>query len=242
MDVKISIHTGAVISTQDFYNEVGKRYEEAYGHDAGLHKIVRQFLSLLPPDASVLDCGCGTGKPVSSLIAESGRQPYGIDFSLTMVELSKKQVPQGIFQCCNMLEYAPPPASFGGIIANLSLFGLSRAELTSMAQKFFQWIQSGGFLLIGVFGAEDIETKPEQYDADGECASGVENTFMAHRVSMTLFTKSGWNKLLEGAGFEIVQTGTDVFVPPTAAECDDDPHYFVIAKKPSVSQTNGTAA
>ena len=49
-------------------------------------------LSLLPSDASVLECGCGTDKPVSSLIAESGRQPHGIEFSLTMVELSKKQV------------------------------------------------------------------------------------------------------------------------------------------------------
>ncbi len=235
MDVKVSIHTGAVISTQDFYNEVGKRYEDAFGHDAGLEKVVRRYLSLLPSDASVLDCGCGTGKPVSSIFAESRRPLHGIDFSLTMVELSKKQVPQGAFQCCDMLSYAPSPASFGGVIANLSLFELSRAELTSMALNFFQWIQPGGYLLIGVFGAEDCETKPEQYDADGECASGVENTFMAHRVSMTLFTKLGWNKLLEGAGFDIVHTETDWFSPPPAAICDDDPHYFVIAKKPNAT-------
>ena len=237
MDVKISLDTGIAVTTQDFYNEVGMRYEEAFGHDTGLHEIVRQFLSLLPPDVSVLDCGCGTGKPVSSLIAESGRRPHGIDFSQTMVELSKKQVPQGTFQCCDMLHYAPPPATFSGIIANLSLFGLSRAELTSMAHKFFQWMQPGGFLMIGVFGAEDCDTKPEQYDADGECASGIENVFMAHRVFMTLFTKMGWNKQLEGAGFEIVRTETDVFIPPPAAKCDDDPHYFVFAKKPRGLET-----
>ena len=124
MDVKISVDTGAVISTQDFYNEVGKRYEEAFGHDTSLHTIVRLFLSLLPSDASVLDCGCGTGKPVSSMIAESGRQLHGIDFSHTMVELSKKQVPGGELQCCSMLDYAPSPASFGGI-ANFCLFGLT---------------------------------------------------------------------------------------------------------------------
>ena len=235
MDVKISVDTGAVVETQDFYNDIGKRYEEAFSHDVGLHKIVQKFLSLLPSDASVLDCGCGTGKPVSAMIAESGRQPHGIDFSHTMIELSRRQVPQGTFQCCNMLHYAPSsPAVFSGIVANLSLFGLTRAELTSMAQNFFQWTQPGGFLLIGVFGAEDLEVSPEQYDADGECASGVENIFMAHRVFMTLFTKAGWNKLLEGAGFEIVHTETDVFSPPRAAMCDDDPHYFVISRKPDV--------
>ena len=58
---------------------------------------------------------------------------------------------------------------------------------------------------------------------------------MAHRVFMTLFTKQGWNKLLEGAGFEIVHAETDWFSPPASAECDDDPHYFVIAKKPGGS-------
>ncbi|KAI4210628.1 MAG: hypothetical protein LQ351_006507 [Letrouitia transgressa] len=234
-DVKISIHTGAAIPTQDFYNEVGKRYEDAYSHEPGFQKILQQFLSPLPSDAAVLDCGCGTGKPASAMIAETGRRPYGIDFSHTMVDLSKKQVPQGVFECCNMLDYAPSPASFGGIIANLSLFGLSRAELTSMAMRFFQWVQPGGFLLLGVFCAEDLETKPEQYDADQECATGVENIFMAHRVFMTLFTRSGWNNLLEGAGFEIVHTESYVFSPPSTAVCDDDPRYFVIAKRPSVS-------
>ncbi|KAL8641128.1 MAG: hypothetical protein Q9228_002030 [Teloschistes exilis] len=135
-DVKISIDTGAIISTRDFYNEVGKRYEDAFSHDAGLQRILERFLSLLPSNASVLDVGCGTGKPVSSMIAGSGRKPYGIDFSATMVELSKKQIPQGVFQSCNMLRYAPPsPSDFEGIIANLSLFGLSRAELTSMAHN-----------------------------------------------------------------------------------------------------------
>ena len=235
VDVKVNIHTGAVISTRDFYNEFGERYQEAFSHDAGLEKVVRRYLSLLPSDAAVLDCGCGTGRPVSSIVAESGRRVHGIDFSITMVELSKKQVPKGVFECCDMLQYAPPPASFDGVIANLSLFGLSRVELTSMAQNFFQWIRPGGFLLIGVFGAEDIETKPEQYDSDEECASGVENTFMAHRVSMTLFTKMGWNKLLEDAGFDILHSETDWFSPPSDAISDDDPHYFVIAKKPSIS-------
>ena len=236
MDVKISLDTGAVVSTQDFYNELGKHYEEVFGHEASLHAAMRLFLSLLPSDAPILDCGCGTGKPVSTMIAASGRKPYGIDFSYTMVKLSKQQVPEGEFQCCSMLNYTPSPATFGGVVASLSLFGLSRVELTSMATKFFQWIQPGGILLIGVSSIEDWDVKPEQLDADGEFASGVENTFMGHKSFMALFTRAGWSRLLEGAGFEVVHTDTNVFTAPPNAVCDDDPHYFVIAKKPSVSQ------
>lgn len=84
-----------------FCNEDGKRYEEAFGHDASLHKIVRLYS---PSDASVLDCSCGTGRPVSCMVAEYGRQPRGIDFSPNMVELSKEQVPRGVI---SMLQYAP---------------------------------------------------------------------------------------------------------------------------------------
>ena len=71
----------------EFFNDVGIKYESAFGHDVGLHKIIDDFLSRLPGNALVLDCGCGTGKPVSEKIANSGRSVYGIDFSQKMVEV-----------------------------------------------------------------------------------------------------------------------------------------------------------
>ena len=219
--------------SEDLFNDLGKSYEDVFSHDVGLHRAVTRFLDYLRPDARVLDCGSGTGKPVSQMIANTGRSVHGIDLSHKMVDLSRKQVPQGTFELCNMLEYSPPAASFGGITATLSLFELSRAELTAMAGKWFRWIQPGGFLLICVIGAEDCEAvRSEMYDADGECASGIEFTFMARTVYLTLFTKAGWNRLLEGVGFEIVHTETDLFRPPPDANSDEEMHYFVFAKKP----------
>ena len=71
------------------------------------------------------------------------------------------------------------------------------------------------------------------YDMDGQCATGIPFTFMNHKVSMTLFTKAGWNALLIEAGFELIHTETDIFKPPPSTVCDDERHYFVIARKPS---------
>ena len=234
MDLKISLDTGAHMTIQEFYSNLGKRYEDAYGHNAGLQKMVQRFLDLLPPKASVLDCGCGTGKPVSHMIAESGRKPYGIDLSPTMIELSEKQVPQGTFNQCNMLDYTAAPAPFAGATVILSIFGLNRAEITHMAGNLFNWIQPGGHILLCVFGAEDCKTRPEQYDPDGECAHGIESIFMAHTSYMTLFTRRGWTIMLESVGFEIVDTRTDTFDTPEEAVCDDDPYYYIIAKKPDI--------
>ena len=229
--MKTSLSSKAVLSSEEFYNDAGKQYEDAFGHDPGLLRIDRKFLDLLLPDARVLDCGSGTGKPTAHMIAESGRAVYGIDQSKTMVELSKEQVPDGSFETVNMVDYTPA-TDFGGIVAMLSLFELSREEITSMACKWFKWLQPGGYLLIGVFGAEDCTTSPAMYDSDGQCASGIDFVFMNHRVKMTLFTKAGWKHLLESSGFEIVHEETDVFSPPPATVCDDEPHYFVIARKP----------
>lgn len=220
------------MTIQEFYSNLGKRYEDAYGHNAGLQRMVQRFLDLLPSKATVLDCGCGTGKPVSYMIAESGREPYGIDLSPTMVELSKKQVPKGTFTQCNMLEFTAAPATFAGATVILSIFGLDRAEITYMAGNLFNWIQPGGHLLLCVFGAEDRKTRPEQYDPDGECAHGIESIFMAHISYMTLFTKKGWTKMLESVGFDIAETRTDTFDTPEEAMCDDDQYYYIIAKKP----------
>ena len=221
---------------EEFFDQLGLQYEEAFGHDAGLHKIVQRFLTLLPPNAHVLDCGCGTGKPVSHMIASTGHLVHGIDRSQTMVELSRKQVPTGTFEKVDMLHYAPSEDKlFSGIVATFSLFVLTREEITIMASKWFQWLQPNGFLLIGVLGAEDVgTTRPEMYDADGECARGIEETFMNAKQLVTLFTKAGWNGLLEGAGFQIVHTEQDLFRPPKAAVCDDELHYFVIARKPDI--------
>ncbi|MCJ1460685.1 hypothetical protein MMC28_011067 [Mycoblastus sanguinarius] len=214
-----------------FWDDLGLKYEEAFVQDIGLYKIVQTWLNLLPLDARVLDCGCGTGKPVADLIAKSGRHIHGIDFSEGMVELSRKQVPEGSFERASMLDY-DPTLEFDGVVANLSLFQLRREEFTWMAQNLFRWLKPGGFLLIGTVAADDVEhITPEMIDSDGKCASGIEWKFMGSVVLVQLLTKFGWKAVLEEAGFALVRTETDVFYP--GGDCDREPRYYIIAKKQS---------
>ncbi len=168
------------------------------------------------------------------MVAGSGRRVHGIDRSETMVELSRSQVPSGTFEKADMLTYGPEDASFSGIIAMLSLFELNRAELESVAGNFHRWLQPGGYLLIGMIGADDRakDVTAEMWDADGLFASGIPTTFMGRLNIKNLFTKKGWNALIEGAGLKVLSAEVDVFKPPPDAGCDDEPHYFVIAQKP----------
>lgn len=220
-------------SDEQFWSDLGMKYEAAFGHDVGLHQMIHKYLSKLPTAAVVIDCGSGTGTPVAKAIADSGRHVHGIDMSAGMVSLSRKAVPSGRFEEANMLEYVPT-VDYDGAVASLSIFELSRPELTTMSHKWFQWLKPGGLLLINTFNSEKCpQVKAENYDADGECASKVEWRFMGNKVLITLLTKVGWKMLLEKAGFEMVQTEEDVFTPPAAADCDPEPRYYIIAQKPS---------
>lgn len=218
-------------SDEQFWTDLGIKYEAAFGHDTGLLSVVQKYLNMLPTSALVLDCGSGTGKPVAKAIAESGRQVHGIDMSSGMVSLSRKAVPSGTFEVANMLDYAPT-VSYDGAVASLSIFELTRQELTTMAHKWCQWLKPGGLLLISTFDAEDCaQAKAENYDADGKCANKVEWKFMSNKVLITLFTKAGWKVLLEKAGFELVHTEKDLFSVPADADCDPEPRYYIISKK-----------
>ncbi|KAL9117988.1 MAG: hypothetical protein Q9187_005469 [Circinaria calcarea] len=216
----------------DFYDSLGIRYEEAFGHDVGLQRFIQEALDMLPPTATVLDIGCGTGKPTSAMVTASGRRLHGIDFSPVMIELSRKQVPLGSFQQVNMLEYTPREP-FDAAFTIFSIFPLSREEIITVAAKWAEWIVPGGFLFIGTIAADDVPTEPSMFDADGQCARGVESRFMGKITEVVLYTRHGWKTLLEQVGFEIVRATMTLFEPPAEAQCEPEAHYYIAARKVS---------
>jgi cyclopropane fatty-acyl-phospholipid synthase-like methyltransferase len=180
----------------------------------------------------VLDIGCGTGKPTSSMIAANGRNLHGIDLSPVMVELSRKNVPLGAFEVADMLHFNPKE-KFDAAFMNFSMFDVTRDQMSTVASKWREWISENGFLFIGTMVAEDFRTKPEMFDADGMCVHGVAKQFMGKTIANSYYTKEGWKQLLLEGGFEIVETEADLFQPPAEAMCDDEPHYFITARKVS---------
>jgi hypothetical protein len=65
------------------------------------------------------------------------------------------------------------------------------------------------------------------------CVHGVAKQFMGKTIANSYYTKEGWKQLLLEGGFEIVETEADLFQPPAEAMCDDEPHYFITARKVS---------
>ena len=126
------------------------------------------------------------------MVANSGHHIHGIDIAPGMVELSRKQVPQGTFKVIDMLKFYPH-FKYDGVIASLSILEFSREEVTEMARNWSQWLNPKGRLLIATFAAEDCSKQviSEMFDSDGQCARNVGWSFMGTIKLITLFTRLG---------------------------------------------------
>ncbi|KAL8683355.1 MAG: hypothetical protein Q9224_006691 [Gallowayella concinna] len=220
----------------EFWSNLGLQYERAFSNDPKLVSAVQRWLSHLPPVSHVLECGCGTGVPIACTIANGGHHYYGIDIAAGMIALCQQRVPEGSFQVVNMLSYKPPRL-FEGVVASLSFFELSYEEHVSMARNWFEWLRPGGYCLVcTITDGEPVamdggygDKSQSAFDWETGCTGGLKASFMGYNFLCTMFTQRGWVRLLQGAGFEIVDVETDLFVSNSQP---DEPRLYVIAKRP----------
>ena len=91
---------GGVISRRDFYEQRAPfRPRESGRH---YHRLLqRAFAFFIPPNARVLEIGCGTGDLLATVKPSHG---VGVDFSPAMVALAKQRHPQFTFHVADAAE------------------------------------------------------------------------------------------------------------------------------------------
>ena len=224
------------VPTKEWFDTKGLDYETIYGHNEGLLKALDKLTARLRPGCRVLDLGCGTGRHVAHTLAARGFRVHGVDFSETMVSLSRAAVPSphGVFECAHLLDWAPSQdQKFGGIVATSSFYELSREQMEALVARWHGWLEPGGAALLMMGAVEDFPgTRPAMYDADGRFARGIPFRFMGDDCFLYLFTRAGWRALLEEKGGLVVrEQWVEKFVPSEKADCDDEDNSFFIAEK-----------
>ena len=86
-----------------------------------------RFIACLPERASVLDLGCGSGKPVGRNLVRNGLRVTGIDASPTLISLCRSRMPEQEWQVADMRSVALD-RRFDRILAWDSYFFLAHAE------------------------------------------------------------------------------------------------------------------
>jgi 2-polyprenyl-3-methyl-5-hydroxy-6-metoxy-1,4-benzoquinol methylase len=127
---------------------------------------LEDLASLLPPEASVLDLGCGAGMPVTRWLADRGFAVTGVDVSARQLELARTNVPEATFLKADMSEVDFGPETFDGVVAFHSIIHVPRTEHPALLEGIHRWLRPGGGFL-ATMTVSDYEGKDENWEGWG---------------------------------------------------------------------------
>ncbi|SDG78069.1 Methyltransferase domain-containing protein [Pedobacter terrae] len=130
----------------EVYNKIGRWFAENRYADSVEKAYLNDILEHLPPDAKVLDLGCGDGKPILEYFIRHGINVLGIDASALMIELAKANFPATRFLIKDMREL-DLDEKFDVIIAWHSFFHLPADDQPNMFDIFKRHLKANGILL-----------------------------------------------------------------------------------------------
>ena len=188
------------------YNQLGNLYT-LEREKADNWKEVRAFTSQLPANGRVLDAGSGTGIPMARHLVQAGFEVVGIDFSITMVEAARDNVPDATFQQMNMTAIDLPPESYDGVISTYAIIHIPRETHAGIFRSFHSILKPRGVMLVSV-ASWAWEEFAEYMSVD---------MFWSH------FGPDKTESLITEAGFDI-EFGRDV-------ETGGEKHHWVLAHK-----------
>jgi SAM-dependent methyltransferase len=104
-----------------------QRHARAWASQRGNRLIetawLDRFLALLPPQASILDIGCGSGEPIGRYLMEKDYEVVGVDSSPALIDICKGNFPDREWIVADMRSLSLGRA-FAGILAWNSFFHL----------------------------------------------------------------------------------------------------------------------
>jgi 2-polyprenyl-3-methyl-5-hydroxy-6-metoxy-1,4-benzoquinol methylase len=215
------------LNAEALFDSVGPAYEEAFATCTPQQASVNWLLSQLPANGSVLDVGCGTGRPVCSSLADAGHSVLGIDVSGAMIAAAKQNVPEASFEKVDFKSFSPSPEGkqYDAITVYFSMIAsVSQQEIKDNIAKCFTWVKPGGHF---VFATVPIS---------GE---NLEINWMGRAIIASSLGPEEVVEAIKAPGFEVVEQHLSTFFPKAveAGICEkeeiwEEPHIFVYAKKP----------
>lgn len=144
---------------KETYNRIAEDWHKDHLHDDWWIQDIDTFIKNLPPGAHVLDVGCGSGVKAKYLI-DHGLKVTGIDISEKLLEIARREIPEGEFAILSMAELDTMQETFDGVFAQASLLHIPRKDAGEIVKKMVRRLKPDGLLYIAV--KEVREGKPEE--------------------------------------------------------------------------------
>ena len=138
---------------RESYNKIAREWSNAR---AGFFGREREYLDLVleaaPEGATILDLGCGSGRPMAEYAVSRGRRIIGVDQSEAMLDLARAGMP-GERWILAPIESHDMSSGYQGAIIWDSLFHIPRAEHAGILGKVVRGLPAGGRLMVTVGGS-----------------------------------------------------------------------------------------
>ncbi|OGZ70771.1 MAG: hypothetical protein A3F47_00030 [Candidatus Staskawiczbacteria bacterium RIFCSPHIGHO2_12_FULL_38_11] len=152
------------MSLKETYNKIAESWHQDHQSDDWWVEGTNTFISFLKKGELVLDVGCGAGTK-SKYLLKNGLQVIGIDFSEKMIEIARKEIPQGKFFVMDINDVDKLRENFDGIFMQAVLLHVPKKEVESVLKKAVVKLKVGGYLYIAVkekiSGGVDEEIKKD---------------------------------------------------------------------------------
>ncbi|KAH9207064.1 S-adenosyl-L-methionine-dependent methyltransferase [Leptodontidium sp. 2 PMI_412] len=214
----------------EVFEALNIEYENAYADNKIKKSCITHAISLLRPSSKVLDVGCGTGIPVSSMLSKANLFVVGFDISPKMVALARSRV-KGDFSVFDIVTYTPS-GTFAGVFMIFAHMRLSYRDFHDAVFRFVGVLQPGGLLVLGQMPSDSYVEDESVYDETKSYVEGYDVPFMGDMVPIMMMSAEGQRNFLTLMGLEIVWERIDTFQPKNE-KCKPEEQQYIIARKPS---------
>ncbi|OTF00829.1 class I SAM-dependent methyltransferase [Halorubrum sp. SD683] len=128
------------------YDELATAYAADRVEDSRGRAVLDRFRESLPPDARVLDAGCGQGTPVLRALNDSGTA-VGADISRTQLALAAENVPGAPLAQGDLVALPFRDGAFDAVTAYHSLIHVPEGRHQAVVDEFARVLGDGGRLL-----------------------------------------------------------------------------------------------
>ena len=138
---------------RESYNLIAPQWAAARATFFGREReYLDTLLSAAPLGTTILDLGCGTGRPMAEHIVAQGRRVLGVDQAQALLEIARDHLPTERWVLSTMQAFEPDEPCHGALLWD-SLFHVPRHEHEPILRKVVDALPSGARLMLTVGGS-----------------------------------------------------------------------------------------